>query len=222
MIFSSSSVFFTVHRFQDLSNTLIPMRFAFQPRYIFLISDLAGERRFAASVAKRLESLGALTHADRRATDTRDLSQFNVENKYGKAALRTVYNTINGRTNEDSLPPPADYKGDFFDDLSNALAGVGLLEEEIDGLAKTRTMKDKDKTDIAKFLNRILGLKVKLQNQLFKYFMDSMDKVISDAKKSGKYDMGILGKCLLICLCLILFFLRFEMVKINSHKTSLK
>lgn len=53
------------------------------PEYIFLISDLAGERRFASTVAKRLESLGALTHGDRRATEMRDLSQFNIDNKYG-------------------------------------------------------------------------------------------------------------------------------------------
>lgn len=54
------------------------------PEYIFLISDLAGERRFASTVAKRLESLGALTHGDRRATEMRDLSQFNIDNKYGE------------------------------------------------------------------------------------------------------------------------------------------
>ena len=51
------------------------------PEYVFLISALAGERRFASTVAKRLESLGALTHGDRRATDTRDLSRFNVDTK---------------------------------------------------------------------------------------------------------------------------------------------
>ncbi|XP_055305028.1 protein strawberry notch-like [Sitodiplosis mosellana] len=162
------------------------------PEYIFLISDLAGERRFAASVAKRLESLGALTHGDRRATaDTRDLSQFNVENKYGKAALRTVYKTINGHSDDTSLAQPDDYKGDFFGDLSNALAGVGLLED-IEGSSKMRRMKDSDKGDIAKFLNRILGLRVKLQNQLFKYFTDTMEFKIEEAKKAGEYDMGIM------------------------------
>lgn len=50
------------------------------PEYIFLISELAGEKRFASVVAKRLETLGALTHGDRRATgDTQDLSQFNID-----------------------------------------------------------------------------------------------------------------------------------------------
>uniref|UniRef100_A0A8B9L9H5 Protein strawberry notch homolog 1 n=1 Tax=Astyanax mexicanus TaxID=7994 RepID=A0A8B9L9H5_ASTMX len=51
------------------------------PEYVFLISELAGEQRFASIVAKRLESLGALTHGDRRATETRDLSRFNFDNK---------------------------------------------------------------------------------------------------------------------------------------------
>lgn len=51
------------------------------PEYVFLISELAGEKRFASTVAKRLESLGALTHGDRRATESRDLSRFNIDNK---------------------------------------------------------------------------------------------------------------------------------------------
>lgn len=57
------------------------------PEYLFLISELAGERRFASTVARRLESLGALTHGDRRATESRDLSQFNLDTKFGRKAL---------------------------------------------------------------------------------------------------------------------------------------
>ena len=83
------------------------------PEYVFLISDLAGERRFASAVAKRLESLGALTHGDRRATETRDLSQYNVYTKYGRLALTNVMRAITG-TEGSRVPPPADYKGDFF------------------------------------------------------------------------------------------------------------
>ena len=51
------------------------------PEYIFLISALSGEQRFASIVAKRLESLGALTHGDRRANESQDLSKFNFDTK---------------------------------------------------------------------------------------------------------------------------------------------
>lgn len=45
-----------------------------------------------------------------------------------------------------------------------------------------------------KFLNRILGLEVDLQNSLFRYFNDTMDAVIKQAKRSGRYDSGIIGE----------------------------
>lgn len=51
------------------------------PEYIFIISGLAGEQRFASTVAKRLENLGALTHGDRHATESRDFSRYNIDTK---------------------------------------------------------------------------------------------------------------------------------------------
>ncbi|XP_054075224.1 protein strawberry notch homolog 1 isoform X3 [Rissa tridactyla] len=99
------------------------------PEYVFLISELAGEQRFASIVAKRLESLGALTHGDRRATETRDLSRFNFDNKYGRNALEIVMKSI---VNLDSpmVSPPPDFPGDFFKDVRQGLIGVGLINVE--------------------------------------------------------------------------------------------
>uniref|UniRef100_A0A7N6A819 Protein strawberry notch homolog 2 n=1 Tax=Anabas testudineus TaxID=64144 RepID=A0A7N6A819_ANATE len=135
------------------------------PEYIFLISELAGERRFASIVAKRLESLGALTHGDRRATESRDLSKYNFENKYGTKALDKITKAILGHI-ENKVPPPKDYLGGELN--------VYQL--------------------ITKFLNRILGLEVHKQNCLFQYFTDNFDYLIEKDKKEGKYDMGILGR----------------------------
>lgn len=159
------------------------------PEYIFLISDLAGERRFASTVAKRLESLGALTHGDRRATETRDLSQFNIDNKYGRSALEAVMKTIMGYE-PPMVPPPSDYKGDFFTDIAGALVGVGLIvnSETNPGILSL----DKDYNSISKFLNRILGMPVELQNRLFKYFTDTLAAIITKEKKMGRFDLGIL------------------------------
>ena len=53
---------------------------------------------------------------------------------------------------------------------------------------------DKDYNNISKFLNRILGMPVDLQNRLFKYFTDTLNAIVTQAKKSGRFDLGILGK----------------------------
>ncbi|XP_050990520.1 protein strawberry notch homolog 2a isoform X1 [Labeo rohita] len=159
------------------------------PEYIFLISELAGERRFASIVAKRLESLGALTHGDRRATESRDLSQYNFENKYGTKALDKITKAILGHI-DNKVPPPKGYPGGpimFFRDMKKGMIDVGIFCKE----PRLGLNTEKDCT-ITKFLNRILGLEVYQQNSLFQYFTDNFDYLINKDKKEGKYDMGIL------------------------------
>ncbi|XP_052445140.1 protein strawberry notch homolog 2 isoform X3 [Carassius gibelio] len=159
------------------------------PEYIFLISELAGERRFASIVAKRLESLGALTHGDRRATESRDLSKYNFENKYGAKALDKTTKAILGQI-DSKVPPPQDYPGGdamFFKDMKHGMMDVGMLCSQ----SRLGINTEKD-CNISKFLNRILGLEVHKQNSLFQYFTDNFDYLIEKDKKEGKYDMGIL------------------------------
>ena len=47
---------------------------------------------------------------------------------------------------------------------------------------------------MSRFLNRILGIEVELQNRLFAYFVKTLSVVVQQAKKSGRWDEGILGK----------------------------
>ena len=69
------------------------------------------------------------------------------------------------------------------------MVGVGLVNRQgINGIL----VLDKDASTMSRFLNRILGLPVQLQNQLFNYFSETLAAVVKQAKKMGKLDEGIL------------------------------
>ncbi len=73
------------------------------PIYKFLISDVGGEKRFAAAVAKRLALLGALTQGDRRATGQSNalgLGGFDFDNIFGSRALNKMLKEIWGCNKE--------------------------------------------------------------------------------------------------------------------------
>jgi hypothetical protein len=63
------------------------------PRYQLLLTPCAGERRFVSAVTKRLESLGALTQGDRRAS-LDAFSGFEYQTKEGRRALALLRKTI--------------------------------------------------------------------------------------------------------------------------------
>ncbi|KII72369.1 Protein strawberry notch 1 [Thelohanellus kitauei] len=156
------------------------------PEYLFLISELAGEKRFACVVAKRLESLGALTHGDRRASETRDLSQFNIDTKYGRYALDRMIDMLNDRTPLCCELPV--YSGNFLADAKSVSAKL------FSGDYSRNYSESKPDTNVKihKFLNRLLGVKVDLQNAIYEFYTSILDHYIKDAQLSGKYDFGII------------------------------
>ncbi|XP_033761230.1 LOW QUALITY PROTEIN: protein FORGETTER 1-like [Pecten maximus] len=165
------------------------------PLYKLLTTDLGGERRFAAAVARRLQSMGALTKGDRRAATGANLDEFNFDTPYGRNALRSMYHHICHRTLVPGLNLADVSKAhktfeEFNVSMQECLVLMGLIE--IESVRIGAPPKDKDMGDVSKFLNRILGLGVTKQNVIFTYFMECMKLMIQNAKTEGRYNEGML------------------------------
>ncbi|KAI8568822.1 hypothetical protein RHMOL_Rhmol02G0230100 [Rhododendron molle] len=169
------------------------------PEYRLLFTNLGGERRFASIVAKRLESLGALTQGDRRAGPS--LSAYNYDSAYGKRALMMMYSGIMEQDPLPVLPPGccAENPGaiqDFIVKAKAALFSVAIVRENIRGNGTgsgifSSHIADSDMHDVGRFLNRILGLPPDIQNGLFELFVSIFDLVIQKARLEGYFDSGI-------------------------------
>lgn len=174
------------------------------PEYRLLFTNLGGERRFASIVAKRLETLGALTQGDRRAGPS--LNAYNYDSAYGKKALALMYRSIMEQCESPVLAPggSVDSEGssrDFLKFARASLLAVGIVRDAVSGFHVEDTDREPakpsgrileaDMHDVARFLNRILGLPPDVQNRLFEYFVSIFDLLISDARRDGQFDAGI-------------------------------
>ena len=156
------------------------------PKYVFIISALHGEKRFASIVAKRLESLGALTHGDRRSTRTSDLSTFNYHTDYAVQALKNMVLAITEGENIPMPKPPAGWnnKEEFYTWLADRMEEAGIYSIK-------KVLEDEKYPSINKFMNKLLCVKVNDQNVIFSFFTATLDRVIAQAKREGRYDTGI-------------------------------
>ena len=183
------------------------------PEYKLCISDVGAEFRFASAVASRLASLGALSKGDRRgSTGGNDLTEFDAGNKYGAEAAQEVVNYVlevqrrgAGRGGRGGLPGDLDQRSpvcvteDYtsFMYSSQALAAmqkVDLLKEMggTNGKGKAKGGgKGGEIMVVNKFLNRLLGVPLDLQNNMCRHFVKAMDKSVANAKANKQYDEGI-------------------------------
>ena len=70
------------------------------------------------------------------------------------------------------VPVPESYKNNekqFFKDVRSSMVGTGLLN--YDKHMQSYAM-EKDNIQITRFLNRVLGMRVRVQNGLFQYFFE--------------------------------------------------
>ena len=136
-------------------------------------TDVKGEKRFLSTIARRLDTLGAITRGQRQ-TGGQGLfrADDNLESPYAKAALRQFYQLLYaGKIEGCSL-------GEFQDATGLDLVDHdGSLREEL--------------PPITQFLNRILALRIAMQNLLFAAFEQLLDARIEAAITAGTYDIGV-------------------------------
>ncbi|XP_039113703.1 protein FORGETTER 1 [Dioscorea cayenensis subsp. rotundata] len=169
------------------------------PEYRLLFTNLGGERRFASIVAKRLESLGALTQGDRRAGPS--LSAFNYDSYFGKKALMMMYRGIMEQDPLPVVPPGCSSENpvtiqEFIMKAKAALVSVGIIRDTVLGNGKdagkvSGRIVDSDMHDVGRFLNRLLGLPPDIQNRLFELFISTLDVLVDNARSEGQFDSGI-------------------------------
>ena len=142
------------------------------PLFRPIATNVKAEKRFLSTIARRLDTLGAITRGQRQ-TGGEGLfrPEDNLESSYGGDALRQLYMLlVRGKVDGCSL--------EVFEDAT------GLKLTDCNGI------KD-DLPPITTFLNRLLALTIDLQNILFTAFEQLLTARIEDAIASGIYDVGL-------------------------------
>ncbi len=137
------------------------------PLFRPITTDVRGEKRFTSTIARRLDTLGAITRGQRQ-TGGQGLFRAadNLESDYACAALRQLYTLlILGRVEGCSLQR--------FEDAT----GLSLMTR--DGAVR------EDLPPITQFLNRVLALTIELQNLLFEVFDGLLTARIEGAVAAG-------------------------------------
>ena len=136
-------------------------------------TDVKAQKRFISTIARRLDSLGAITRGQRQTGGQNMFSASdNLESYYARDALRQLYQfLVRGKIDGCSL-------GQF-----ETATGLSLLDS--DGGLKDEL------PPITTFLNRMLALTISMQNILFEAFEGLLTARVEGAIASGTYEIGL-------------------------------
>lgn len=145
------------------------------PLFRPVTTDIHGEKRFTSTIARRLDSLGALTRGERRTAGAGLFrAEDNLESPWARRALLVFYGALG------------------FGELSSMTleefeARTGLKLRDADGGLKPSD----DLPPIHTFLNRLLALRIADQNDLFADFDRILSGILERASASGDLDRGL-------------------------------
>ena len=142
------------------------------PLFRPIATNVKAEKRFLSTIARRLDTLGAITRGQRQ-TGGQGLfrPEDNLESDYARDALRQLYLLlVRGKVEGCSLQ--------MFEDAT----GLKLTDDN--------GIKD-ELPPITTFLNRLLALTIELQGILFTAFEQLLNAKIEGAVASGVYDLGL-------------------------------
>ena len=142
------------------------------PLFRPIATNVKAEKRFLSTIARRLDTLGAITKGQRQ-TGGQGLfrPEDNLESHYARDALRQLHMLL----------------------VMGKIEGCTLQTfEDATGLKLTDSTGIKDELPpITTFLNRLLALTIDLQNILFTAFEQLLTARIEGAITSGTYDVGL-------------------------------
>ncbi|WP_431470116.1 strawberry notch-like NTP hydrolase domain-containing protein [Sphingosinithalassobacter sp. LHW66-3] len=143
------------------------------PLFRPVTTDVKGERRFISTIARRLDSLGALTRGQRQ-TGGQNLFDpaDNLESDYARDALTRWFHLLyDGKLEATSF--------------AHFVRQTGLrLEGPEGGLTD-------DLPSIQRWLNRVLALPIGMQNAIFDEYLALIEARIEAAREAGTLDLGL-------------------------------
>lgn len=143
------------------------------PLFRPVATNVKGEKRFLSTIARRLDTLGAITKGQRE-TGGQNMfrAEDNLESPYARAALRQFFYKLRaGKIDACSYAR--------FQEMT------GLTLDDADGCMKEVL------PPIQQFLNRCLALKIGMQDGIFDAFGELLSGIIEDARQAGTLDVGL-------------------------------
>ena len=143
------------------------------PFFRVVTSDVHGEKRFTSTIARRLDTLGALTRGQRQ-TGSQNMfrASDNLESPIARRALMAHYKELASDRCE-----AMDYATILDWTALRLTAEDGVLLEDL--------------PPIQRYLNRLLALPIAMQNDLFAAFSAKIEALTDAARAAGTLDIGI-------------------------------